>query len=608
MLVILFWALAAVAHGDAFSEASTVAVLTEIAETSSEIEDGFVEESFSPLKSFVQVTGDIGDFPTLAEPLLGDGTISTTGKVGIGILIFGWACFFCAALWQAVSFAFRSRRGRVQEDPGYVEETTLNHESWSIWGLFALTTYRFYSGFLTASWLPFVLAKEGKYIMNGNQTLFMAIAKFIYACTILCNPGLGLVGDHLITFSHGSGRRLYILFGVSIAGTGCLCCIIANNMKNLPLMLCGIFLWRMGEAVNDVTTEALVPELLPPSQYQAGAAVKSAVFLLGGLINYIIMIIWPRIHFSYFYYMYLVGMLLGALPPLLLLNRDKIPGQTTTHIGASFRKSLVQAYLSPARYPGGFPWACLAVCCFGLGVAPMFFLLLIVRDVVGITDSSEQSRIYARSALLFFLAAGVSCAVGALDKRASPAMDRDRKYRGKFLVFTNSMCGIIALLIPFLNYAHETSTRVTLFYLGCALYGSCFGSSFSRFQDTSWELLPPNADWGNAMGFNVMARNFGVGMGNVIAGIELDPFRLTDPSIPNLVQYGIVGYFLMGGTCCAAILFAASFGWKCILAGLPAEETRTSISSRVSKEESTGEDNLLETEPRVWSFEHGSDS
>ena len=73
-----------------------------------------------------------------------------------------------------------------------------------------------------------------------------------------------------------------------------------------------------GEAVNDVTSEALGTELLPPSQYQASAPVTSAVFLLGGLIKF--MIIWPEIHIYYFDCMYLVELLLVAVPPLLVLQ------------------------------------------------------------------------------------------------------------------------------------------------------------------------------------------------------------------------------------------------------------------------------------------------
>jgi len=38
-----------------------------------------------------------------------------------------------------------------------------------------------------------------------------------------------------------------------------------------------VFVWRFGEAINDVTTEALVPELVPPEQFQVASSISSAI-------------------------------------------------------------------------------------------------------------------------------------------------------------------------------------------------------------------------------------------------------------------------------------------------------------------------------------------
>merc|ERR1712083_1168651 len=60
------------------------------------------------------------------------------------------------------------------------------------------------------------------------------------------------------------------------------------------------------------------------------------------------------------------------------------------------------------------------------------------------------------------------------------------------------------------------------FYILSALLGATFGLVFSRFQDCTWQLLPPNVEFANAMGFSTMWKLLGAGLGNFIAGLILD--------------------------------------------------------------------------------------
>merc|ERR1719265_754478 len=96
----------------------------------------------------------------------------------------------------------------------------------------------------------------------------------------------------------------------------------------LPFMI-GITVWRFGEALNDVTTEALVPELVPHSQWQLASAIKSLMFLMGGLFGYMLLLLLPEIHYSWLYYAYLIGMFAGVIPPLFSLSQDTSIGVVT---------------------------------------------------------------------------------------------------------------------------------------------------------------------------------------------------------------------------------------------------------------------------------------
>jgi len=412
---------------------------------------------------------------------------------------------------------------------------------WSVGAMVALTSYRFYTGFLSATWLPYLLAMEGQYLWAENQSLFMGVAKLIYGATVLLNPIFGLVGDQAVRLSHGVGRRLFVCTGVCVASSGIVVCICSGRSHHYYPFIFGILLWRLGEALNDVTTEALVPEMVPKSQYGIASAIKASMFLVGGLFGYALLIVFATVHYSWLYYAYLSGMFLGAIPSLMLLTKDA-PSGGRLPASHSFVSSLWQAYVIPTCYKGGFPRACLAVFVFSLGTAPMFFLLLILRDLVGLSDPRGLQQQFSATSIVFFLSAAGASMFSALSGDKPPPRDtvlsfeeqeRRREQRITKLVFSMAVFGVVCMGIPMLCLFDSIATRLLAFYILAVFFGASFGSAFSRFQDCTWAELPDDADMANAMGFNVMSRLLGVGLGNFIAGIVLDCYYIGEEVAPS---------------------------------------------------------------------------
>merc|ERR1740138_991658 len=121
-------------------------------------------------------------------------------------------------------------------------------------------------------------------------------------------------------------------------------CLISAKSHNFYSFIAGILIWRLGEALNDVTTEALVPEMVPKSQFKIASAIKASSFLFGGLFGYLLLIVFVEVHYSWLYYSYLLGMFLCAVPSLMLLTNDGPFGNSREHADG-FLSSMVQAYI-----------------------------------------------------------------------------------------------------------------------------------------------------------------------------------------------------------------------------------------------------------------------
>eukprot|EP00929_Paragymnodinium_shiwhaense_P002759 TRINITY_DN103043_c0_g1_i1.p1 TRINITY_DN103043_c0_g1~~TRINITY_DN103043_c0_g1_i1.p1 ORF type:complete len:723 (-),score=152.40 TRINITY_DN103043_c0_g1_i1:24-2192(-) len=414
---------------------------------------------------------------------------------------------------------------------------------WPVVALVGLTAYRFYTGFLSATWLPYLLAMEGEDLWRENQSLFMGVAKLIYGTTILVNPILGRLGDRAVAYSHGLGRRLFMRVGITTAAGGIFICLAAGRQHCFWPFLIGIMLWRLGEAINDVTTEAIIPELVPVTQWRLAGSIKAASFLLGGLFGYALLIVLVDLHYSWLYYAYVVGMVACAVPALILLSKNDEPGTMRGNAGETWIESVKQAYWGPTQYEGGFPKFCFGTFIFSLGTSPMFFLLLMERDLIGVRQPVALQRDFSKTSIIFFLAAAVTSihsGLGAPEKkysasgvadRAGDAAARELKVRRWHLLRVCVVTfGAIVLALPAIVFCGPTPERRKVFFGVAVVFGGCFGYGYSLLQECTWYVLPAaGADeqqqrtgQANAMGFNTMCRLLGIGVGNFLAGLVLD--------------------------------------------------------------------------------------
>jgi len=424
--------------------------------------------------------------------------------------------------------------------------------------IFGITFYRFYTGYLSATWLPFLLAMEGSRLMPGNQAFFMGIAKLIYGFVIFLNPVVGLIGDKASLVSHGVARRMFVRIGIIIAALGILLCLIAGPERNRDVFLVGVFIWRVGEAFNDVTTEAICPEMLAKSQYEISSAVRASMFLVGGLSGYAMIAWMAHVHYSWLYYAYLLMMFVCGVPQLLLIGHDGVARTSTSSSinDSPILLSLLRAYTSPASYEGGFPLACLSTFLFSFGTAPMFFIMLLIRDLVGLNDPIQLQQHFSMTSLDFFICAAISAVVGAV---ISPTRrDASTREAGPLRLFSFFVLGcsvvafgVIVLFLPAISLLDNMNSRMQAFYVIAGVMGATFGSVYSRFQDCTWQLLPPQADVANAMGFATMCKLLGAGVGNFIAGVILSYFT-REPSTIHLTRdggvmesYKVSGYIIM---------------------------------------------------------------
>mmetsp|Transcript_104128 Transcript_104128/g.222475 ORF Transcript_104128/g.222475 Transcript_104128/m.222475 type:complete len:636 (+) Transcript_104128:146-2053(+) len=474
-------------------------------------------------------------------------------------------------------------------------ETQLH--TWSTLSIMALTSYRFYTGFLSATWMPYLLAMEGKSLADERQAFFMGSAKLIYGLSILLNPIFGLAGDQMAVVSHWSGRRLFILFGVGASGLGIYGCLIAAQMQSVGWYMAATILWMLGEAMADVTTETLVPELLPRSQYEVSSAIRALNFLLGGIAGYAALIFFRHWHYSWLYYGYLVVMFLCAFLSLCFINTDDLtPGRSSgrhsSEVGEiSVLKLITQAYWAPMQYEGGFGRACLALFTFSLGTAPMFMTLLLLRDVIGIHEPVLLQTHFSFVSITFFISAALASTMGAVasgrsssratgsgneaasgDAVAGPEAGAgicaprhsaeaqeniDNQSRSWFLMILSTVSyGAATLLIPLVGFLGSKSSRASCFYGIGILLGSAFGSVYTRFQERTWSILPQGVDVANAMGFAAMCKLAGVGIGNFMAGLILD-FNTTEDR-----GYEFSGYVIMCLFCAIVVFISAGVAYS----------------------------------------------
>lgn len=443
---------------------------------------------------------------------------------------------------------------------------------WPCSRIVCLTFYRFYTGFLSATWMPYLLAMEGEEQWKSEQSCFMGLAKLIYGVTVLLNPLLGHFGDQAAKHSQASGRRVFVYVGVSVALLGIVVCEYSAEAHFPACFMSGLVLWRLGEAVSDVTIEALVPEMVPKEQFQLASGIKACGFLLGGVLGYVALIATTEVKYSWLYSAYPIGMILCVLPMLPLLKengpmtRMPVHPEQSMEFGDRFIKTLTSAYVTPASAEGAFPMTCLAVFVFSLGTAPMFFLLLIIRDIVGVHEHARQQTDFAYSSISFFLCAAFAAAAASF---MSPSRISDDKPKTsapfvvtKVLLLSSVLVfGVVVASIPFLAAFRSCEDRIRAFYCLTVVLGAAFGTAFSSFQNMCWQVLPAFVNVGTAMGLSVMSRLFGLGLGNFVSGMLLETSVVDGTS---QVTYGLSGYVLVSIFSSAAVFISAGLSWMAL--------------------------------------------
>merc|ERR1719281_1686701 len=110
--------------------------------------------------------------------------------------------------------------------------------------------------------------------------------------------------------------------GVSVSGLGIYGASVASSVKDTKLHLVATVLWMLGEAMADTTTETLIPELLPEEQYDLGSAVRSILFLGGGLTGYLVLMLFSSARYDWLYTAYMSLMIICAFPTTLSIVSD----------------------------------------------------------------------------------------------------------------------------------------------------------------------------------------------------------------------------------------------------------------------------------------------
>lgn len=486
----------------------------------------------------------------------------------------------------------------------------------SVFVIWLLTSYRFYTGFLGATWVPFLIAEEGKNLIPQAHILstasFMGMAKMIYGFSIFLNPFFGLLSDRLASSAPWGGRSAFLLAGIGLSGIGIYAASLASDSANISWYLGSSCLWMLGEAMADITSETVAPEMLPPSQYDLASSIRTIQHILGCMCAYIAIMVaalyeW---HWRWLYLAYLALMLLCALPTVAcmrsLQDGSSAPRAGRSHSGPILA-SIREAYIAPTRYAGGFPRACLCISVFCLGTGPLFFTLLMLHDLVGLESHTKQQYHFSAISITFLIGACIT-AVWSGRAQAAEAANNSRRHRRSqedaeasshsssdeeghgrtastsrasegdagagpsavsrdrpqeapnrwTLMFLSMFCfGVVCCIMPCVSFLPASQQRrLICFYVVSFFLGLTFGSVYSRMQACTWSLLPANVDIANAMGFAAVAKLVGVGIGNMVAGLILDAFRTTIDV--NGQNYSFVGYLVMNWSSAACVFVSAA--------------------------------------------------
>eukprot|EP00929_Paragymnodinium_shiwhaense_P095973 TRINITY_DN57355_c0_g1_i1.p1 TRINITY_DN57355_c0_g1~~TRINITY_DN57355_c0_g1_i1.p1 ORF type:complete len:788 (+),score=107.46 TRINITY_DN57355_c0_g1_i1:236-2599(+) len=478
--------------------------------------------------------------------------------------------------------------------PGAVPADGRHLREQSLAAITAITAYKFYIGFLNSTWVPFLIAREGEKLLAERQAAFMGVEKLIYGASLITNPLLGRWSDKLAEHSSYFGRSMFIIVGVGLEGVALCYLRIASATSDTSMFLTASCVLMLGEALVDVVTEALPPLVLPLQQYDLASSVRSLHFMFGGLTGYVALMYLYDVPYTWMYVAYMVLMFICAAPALWFLAR--LPTKSD-EAGDESRKrwpscaDIYKSYVEPSRIPGPFTLACFCIFCFGGGGGPIFYMLLIVRDLVGFTDQAEQQMHFSGISIVFLLSAALSAAMtgtgsaesasdsasplrdshggtGGTDEGLPAQQERQRRpsfgglppasqaegLQWGFFWLAVVLYGICSAVAPVVVFGGDARVRLKLLYALSFPFGFYFGQVYARFKSLTWMLLPPGVDVANAMAFAGVAQVAGMGLGNFAAGCILDEYRLPGKEL----HYSPTGYFVMAWSS-AAVIFLSGF-------------------------------------------------
>jgi MFS family permease len=390
--------------------------------------------------------------------------------------------------------------------------------------------------------------------------------------------------------------------GVIVTAAGIFLCHWAAPAHQFWWFGIGVLIWRLGEGLNDVTIEAICPEMLPKEQFEKSSAIKASMFLLGGVLGYVMIGSCTQLHYSWLYSGYLILMFATALPTIMLINQDLPRPMQHDTSEVSFLRSCIDAYVRPAMVPGGFPLACFCLFLFSAASTPMFYMLLMLRDLVGITQKIRLQSHFSLISIDFFLSAAVAAILnnvlfaskgpkGPPQRRISYS-DADNTVQNvearTFRITGVSVffCGLWVLIYPFGCNLNEERQRLWYMYIVGSLFGLGFGSVYARFQDCMWQLMPANSPVANIMGFASMCKLFGAGFGNFVGSLILDAFPSPDAA-EELMSQDRAGYRPSG----YIVVFTVSAILAFITAGLviliPPKQAKAAKEQHSSRSESS---------------------
>lgn len=429
--------------------------------------------------------------------------------------------------------------------------------------LVMLTCYRFNSGFLGSTWLPFLIAKEGEIFSKAHQTVFMGVCKMIYGGSAMLTPVFGLASDRLNkhpTF----GRAPFIVVGTIVGGIGVVLARMATLNGSLWQYFSAVTMWMLGEAMADMTADTVVPDFLPPSQYDLASAVRSLHFIAGAMTGNFLLVLTSSWNFEWLYYAYVTVILVCGIVTttamIAMRSRSEVEPPDEQNQVTIFN-GIFEAYWGPMRYTGGFVGAVVSTFFFSLGMAPMYFTFLEVRDLAMVPDQADQQFHLGFMGNAFLISAAVSSICAGMSMNEGG--DEGEKSRWNQVAFATVMTGVSFACMPLVAISSSLQIRLVVMYCISCWQGLAFGAAYARIQAITWDLLPKGANVASALGLLAVCKTLAVGFSNMGAGVILDD--CIDPQITGPGQQShvmVFGYVIMCSLCAFALFISAGLQRK----------------------------------------------